>query len=209
MQQSIVKFYCFVVQTLLNMFRALLCTSSGARQTAVAASGFRMNVEVDVLTNRPRLRTRPPPHSYGNQRLQRHFDGLLMMGIIMPETCWAVSVRQSNKILRLIVTSSWVFYLSHWPLFETCFPGTSFPVSETCRGPLALPIFQRVIFYFGGIWNRVFTLTNHVRWMIWRKSSARKFVRSIVSCWPVPWTILKKMAWKLHPKRWYPSYWYF
>jgi len=47
MQQSIVKFYCFVVQTLLSMFRALLWSSSGARQTAVAASGFRMNVEVE------------------------------------------------------------------------------------------------------------------------------------------------------------------
>ena len=50
MQQSIVKFYSFVVQTLLNMFRALLCPSSGARQTAVAASGFRMNVEGDVFS---------------------------------------------------------------------------------------------------------------------------------------------------------------
>ena len=50
MQQSIVKFYCFVVQTLLNMFRALLCSSSGDRQTAVAASGFRMNVEVEVFS---------------------------------------------------------------------------------------------------------------------------------------------------------------
>jgi len=46
MQQSIVKFCCFVVQTLLNMFRALLCPSSGACQIAVGASGFRMNVEV-------------------------------------------------------------------------------------------------------------------------------------------------------------------
>jgi len=46
MQQSILKFYCFVTQTLLNMFWALLCPSSGARQTAVAASDFRMNVEV-------------------------------------------------------------------------------------------------------------------------------------------------------------------
>ena len=46
MQQSIVKFYCFVVQTLLNMF-----------------------------------------WGYGNQRLQRQFDGLLMVGIIIPETC--------------------------------------------------------------------------------------------------------------------------
>jgi len=50
MQQSIVKFYCFVVQTLLKMFLALLCPSSGARQTVVAASGFRMNVEVEVFT---------------------------------------------------------------------------------------------------------------------------------------------------------------
>ena len=65
MQQSNVKFYCFVVQTLFNTFRALQCPSSGARKTAVAASGFRMNVEVEVfsavvgllvinkLTNRP------------------------------------------------------------------------------------------------------------------------------------------------------------
>jgi hypothetical protein len=66
MQQSIVKFYCLLVQTLLNMFRALQCPSSGAHQTAVAASGFRMNVEVEV---------------------QRQFDVLLMMGIVMPETC--------------------------------------------------------------------------------------------------------------------------
>jgi len=44
------KIYCFVVQTLLNMFRALLCPSSGSRQTAVEASGFRMNVEVEVFS---------------------------------------------------------------------------------------------------------------------------------------------------------------
>ena len=49
MQQSIVKFYYFIVETLLNMFQALLCPSSGARQTAVAASGFRMNVGVEVF----------------------------------------------------------------------------------------------------------------------------------------------------------------
>ena len=50
MQQLIVKFYCFVVQTLFNMFRSLLCPSSGACQIAVAASGFRMNVEVEVFS---------------------------------------------------------------------------------------------------------------------------------------------------------------
>ena len=70
------------------MFRALQCPLSEARQTAVAASGFRMNVEVEVFSaDRPRLRTLPPPHAYGNQRLQRQFDGLLIMGIVMPETC--------------------------------------------------------------------------------------------------------------------------
>jgi len=37
-------------------------------------------------------------------------------------------------------------------------------------------------FFFGVFWNRVFALTNPVRWMIWRKPSVRKFVRSIVSC---------------------------
>ena len=36
------KIYCLVVQILLNMFRALQCPSSGARQTAISASGFRM-----------------------------------------------------------------------------------------------------------------------------------------------------------------------
>jgi hypothetical protein len=44
-----------------------------------------MNVEVDVFS--AMVRTHPPPHSYRNQRLQRQFDGLLMMGIIMAETC--------------------------------------------------------------------------------------------------------------------------
>jgi len=32
------------------MFRALICPSSGARQTGVAASGFLMKVEVDVFS---------------------------------------------------------------------------------------------------------------------------------------------------------------
>jgi hypothetical protein len=50
MQQSIIKFYCLVVETLLNMFRALQCPSLGARQTAVATSGFRMNVAVEVFS---------------------------------------------------------------------------------------------------------------------------------------------------------------
>jgi hypothetical protein len=100
MQQSIVKFYYFVVQILLNMFRALLCPSSGARQTVVAASDFRMNVEVEVFsavvgllvtntnTNRPTTAENTSTStSMRKPELQRQFDGLLMMGIVMPETC--------------------------------------------------------------------------------------------------------------------------
>jgi hypothetical protein len=68
------------------MFGASQCPSSGARQTAVAASGFRMNVEVEVFSAVVGLLV-PPHYSYGNHRLQRQFDGLLMMGIVMPETC--------------------------------------------------------------------------------------------------------------------------
>ena len=50
------------------MFRGLQYPSSGARQTAVAPSGFRMNVEVEVFSA---------------------VDGLLVgvICIVMPETC--------------------------------------------------------------------------------------------------------------------------
>ena len=99
MQQSIVKFialsyrYCSTcfghynahhqepvklpLQPLVSVFHTLqlLCPTSGARQTAVRASGFRMNVEVEVfsavvglLTNRPRLRTLPIFRSPSNCR---------------------------------------------------------------------------------------------------------------------------------------------
>ena len=59
-----------------------------------------------------------PPHSYGNQRLQRQFDGLLMMGMVMPETCWAVSVRQSNKFYDWLLHLVGCFYLSDWRCTE-------------------------------------------------------------------------------------------
>jgi len=78
-----------------------------------------------LLTNRPRLRTLPPPHSYGNQRLQRQFDGLLMMGIVMPETCWPVSVRQSNNfydwLLNLVGCFIWEFGYTQQSSGVLCF----------------------------------------------------------------------------------------
>ena len=66
------------------MFRALQCPPPGARQTAVAASGFRMNVEVKVFSAVVGFFCNKPTTA---ERLQRQFDGLLMVGIVMPETC--------------------------------------------------------------------------------------------------------------------------
>jgi hypothetical protein len=102
------------------MFRALLCPSSGARQTAVASSCFRMNVEVEefsavvgLLANLPRLRILPPPHSYGKQRLQRQFEGGPDDGHGNARNMLSSVCMTKQQILRLIIASSWVFYLKH------------------------------------------------------------------------------------------------
>jgi hypothetical protein len=170
------------------MFRALQWPSSGARQTAVAASGFRMNVEVEVFsamvdTNRPRLRTLQPPHSYGNQRLQQQLDGLLMMGIVMPETCWAVSVRQGNGFydwllhlvgcfIRVCVCVCVFFFEGAWgtdppmiclSLQNTAFGIFFFFVTEIC------PLFYRIFLYtaeltqdnFYNTSSIIFPMTHH------------------------------------------------
>jgi hypothetical protein len=113
MQQPIVKFFALSYRHCSSCFGHYY-----AHHQEPVKLSFPYECGGGSVLNWPRLRTLPPPHSYGNQRLQRQFDGLLMMGIVMPETCWAVSVRQSNKILRLIVASSWVFYLSVWRCTE-------------------------------------------------------------------------------------------
>jgi len=122
MQQSIVKFYCFVVQTLLNMFRALLCPSSGAPSNCRCSLWFPYECGRGSV-----LSLGQTDHDWEHFHLHIHTETrgcngsltrLLMMGIIMPETCWAVSVWQSNKFLRLIVSSSCVFYLRNWRCTE-------------------------------------------------------------------------------------------
>jgi hypothetical protein len=74
------------------MFRALLCPSSGARQTAIAASGFRMNVEVEVFSVLVGLLPTTAENTSTSTFIRKpeaatQFEGLLMMGILMPETC--------------------------------------------------------------------------------------------------------------------------
>ena len=110
MQQSIVKIYGFVVQTPLNIFRALLCPLSGARQTAVAASGFRMNVEV-LSRGRPGIIIMPIIRSPWNCRCSLWF----------PYECGGGSVLSRGRpgiIILPIIRSPWNCRCSLWFPYE-------------------------------------------------------------------------------------------
>ena len=96
-------FYCRSY-CLLNMFRASLCPSSGAQEyyTVVDACGILccepVNQHPANRTHNPQLHTRPATwknHSTKYHTKQPLYNTLelLMVGIVMPETCWA-----SNKI---------------------------------------------------------------------------------------------------------------
>jgi hypothetical protein len=82
------------------MFRTLTLPSSGPRQTAVAASGFRMNVSAEntstsTFIRKPEAATavrRAPDDGHGNARN------------MSSSICTTI-----NKILQFIVASSWVF----------------------------------------------------------------------------------------------------
>jgi len=83
------------------MFRASSCPSSGATTTAVAASGLPSEVgdSSAVVRGRAGRPDHEQQHCYFqaptvNQRLLLQLLWVLMMGMRMPETCWAVSKRQ-------------------------------------------------------------------------------------------------------------------
>jgi len=50
------------------------------------------------LPDRPRPTALLPPRSYGKPEAAAAVDRFLMMGIRMPETCWAVSRRQTINL---------------------------------------------------------------------------------------------------------------
>jgi hypothetical protein len=91
------------------MFRALLCPSSGARQTAVAASGFRMNVEVDVFSAVVRLivasswvfhlsdQRRTEPQILNSFFLSLYFMAKLKRSL--KKLCWFYVLYQSYMLL--------------------------------------------------------------------------------------------------------------
>jgi hypothetical protein len=107
---------------LLNMFRALQFSSSEARQTAIAASGFCMNVQVEVFsavvgllvgrqchthclpTNKPTTAENTSTCTFMRKpeaatAVWRAPDD----GHLMPETCWAAYVQQGNKFYNWLV----------------------------------------------------------------------------------------------------------
>jgi len=72
------------------MFRASLCPSSGAYQLQQQPLFYRRNVVVAVL-----LAVVGP---VGKPEAAAAVDRLLVMGIRMPETCYAVSKRQTINL---------------------------------------------------------------------------------------------------------------
>jgi len=98
------------------MFRASLCSSSGAYQLQQKPLVYRRNVVVAVLLAvvgpaRPRPTALPPPRYCGKPEAAAAVDRLLMMGMRMPESCWAVSKRQTIN-LQLIAASICLIHLN-------------------------------------------------------------------------------------------------
>ena len=99
----ICKSYC-----LLNMFRALLCPSSGARGLCVRFAGCCSILQTGHITLSSTPDQQFENHSTKYHRQQPPYNTLellMMMGIVVPETCWA-----SNKICnKSSVAFSWHF----------------------------------------------------------------------------------------------------
>jgi hypothetical protein len=77
---------------------------------------YRRNVVVAVLLavfspDRPRSTALVPQRFYGKLEAAAAVGRFLMMSIRMPETCRAVSKRQTIN-LKLIAASSWLIYLN-------------------------------------------------------------------------------------------------
>jgi hypothetical protein len=98
----------------LNMFRASLRPSSGAYKCTRSLWFYRWRVAVEaLLAVRPRPTTLQPPLSNGKTRGSSCGCMLLMMGGMMPKTCWATHKRQVinlwNCCILLVNYLNWRF----------------------------------------------------------------------------------------------------
>jgi hypothetical protein len=94
------------------MFRALLCPSSGAPSNYLCS----LWLPYDCRVGRAASCGRFTDHS-----CKGSWRGLLMMGITVPETCWAVSTRQSNKY-KIDCASTCLFYWIYrgYMIYDEC-----------------------------------------------------------------------------------------
>jgi hypothetical protein len=102
-------FYCRSY-CLPNMFQAPLCPSSGAREyyTDGCWLWYLVLWFSSCRTHNPQLHTIPnnlktkAPNTTGNNHLYNTLE-LLMMGIMVPETCWASNkICNKNNLLHLV-----------------------------------------------------------------------------------------------------------
>ena len=102
---------------MLKMFRAILCPSSGAREyytdgrslwyLVLWFSGCRYGVELKVMC----------PNTIGSDHLYNTLE-LLMIGIVLPETCWACN-KICNKyhllhLVGILFPHNVEYYCSYW-----------------------------------------------------------------------------------------------
>ena len=108
-------FYCRSY-CLLNMFRARLCPSSGARECYTGGcclwylvlwfSRCRYGVELRIMCpsaphHTDKMKTKAPDTT-GSNHLYNTFE-FLMMGIVVPETCWVNNKNcNKNRLLHLV-----------------------------------------------------------------------------------------------------------
>jgi hypothetical protein len=98
------------------MFRALLCPSSGASSNCLCSLWLPYDCRGGRVSSCGRFTDHSWKHVHpGNHTVtsgcKGSWRGFLMMGTIVPETCLAVSTRQSNKY-KIDCASSWIFLLN-------------------------------------------------------------------------------------------------
>jgi hypothetical protein len=97
------------------MFRPLLCPSSGAPSNCLCSLWLPYDCRGGRVSNCVRFTGHSWKHFHpDNHTVTRGcLRGFLMMGTIVPETCWAVSARRGNKY-KINCTSGWKFRLNIW-----------------------------------------------------------------------------------------------
>ena len=91
------------------MFRAPLCPSSGAREYYISGCclsylvlGFQVVGHTTLSSTPYRQRENQAPNTTGRNHLYNTLE-LLMMGIMVPETCWASNkICNKNHLLHLV-----------------------------------------------------------------------------------------------------------